>query len=378
MHGQIIKYWHSKKFADMAYTLLTELLVAIRSISLFAALHIFSSRYLTNILRKMIEHGGFNFYPELSGRTSLYKLARIIKERNNKDLALVPDYICNVIYVALEKAGYEIRSYPTDELFEPLWAELENKIEDERLGIFLTASIFGSSAFLEELKQKQMRDFLIKRNIHVVVDLCQDINLVGSLPTDYEHNLSAVISFNDKSFPAAIGGGILTKIDVPESSEQMSINQVMKLYRISIAKIVSLLTDLTRMRRNKKPSVDKQPLSPNKDCLIKYDFSYCMSFPYQIEILKCAKVQIIMALIGFFNLASINNKKEKAAETMGSILKTKYYKTSPYFVITKLENGHLERKRKPSYATHKNPEESNRRELIIIHNKGFSDYTAIN
>lgn len=346
----------------------------IKNFFFFLIFHFLPYESLIRRLRRHIEIHGYHFFPEISGRASLYKLASTLKGNSDKGLALAPDYICNVVYVALEAAGYEVRTYPTDHLFEPLMLELENELTDERVGILLTASIFGSTAFLEQLKSEKFRELVIQRNIHVIVDLCQDINLVRYLPDDYGVNVSSILSFNDKSFPGLMGGGILTKIDLPVTTERLSISQTTKLYGMILGKIkLNTIEAIKSKRRRICKDVEKSLQS--QQVITAYDYSYCRVFPHKIEVIMIAKIQIIMALIGFTNLTTINKKKKMFAEHVQNILKTKHYETTPYLVLTKPNSSWeiVYRKRKPPYACHKNPEQSVRREIIIIHNKGFSD-----
>jgi len=357
----------------MTASVIRELVMIIRSLLLFVILHLLPFKILLWLLRRRLEVNGYKFYPEISGRVSLYKLALTLNNFCNKRVALVPDYICNVVNVALEAAGYEVQTYPTDCYFEPLESELAIKLADERINILLTASVYGSSAFLDGLKKQEFRELILKRNIYVIVDLCQDISLVQHLPTNYGINLSAVVSFNDKSFPGVMGGGILTKMNIPITRKRMNFVQRLTLYRMLLAKCKAYMVTAFRKRFQTQYKAENLVVGNNGEDKNQYSYSYCQVFPYRIEPFRIEKIQIILALIGFANLKLINRKKSEFAKHVPNVLRTKYYETSPYLVLISGEHIPPLRKRKHPYACHGNPKESLRGALIIIHNKGFYD-----
>jgi hypothetical protein len=98
-------------------------------------------------------------------------------------------------------------------MLEPNLSELQDALHDnERIGLLLTASIFGSSALMDELKKEEMRILIFERNIHVVVDICQNVNLINEMPDNYGEHLTGVVSFNDKSSLGVMGGWNLGKV----------------------------------------------------------------------------------------------------------------------------------------------------------------------
>jgi hypothetical protein len=306
----------------------------------------------------------------VSGRVALYRLALAIRSRTDKRIALVPDFICNVVNVVLETAGFVVQSYRTDELFEVDREAVEKYIASEsNVAILLTASVFGSSAFLDALNENRFKALILGRKIHVIVDLCQDLNLVQYLPHNYGENLSAVISFNDKSIPGIMGGGVLTQYPLFEPEPPPALCQVLLLYRMLLLKLgarflAEIRTRLpNRLRRKTVRGVD----------LRQYEYSYCRHFPYAIDIVAISKLQVILALIGLKNLRNINAVKRQFAQNCPNLVRTRHYCTSPYLVVTELVDTHEGRKIKAPYAIDHYPETSLRSELIIIHNKGFDD-----
>jgi hypothetical protein len=331
-------------------------------------------------LRQRLEVAGFYFYPEYSGKVALYKLSLVLKKKTpDQATALIPDYICNVVNLALEKAGYEICTYRTDDRFEADVEEIKGLIEEkESIGVFLTANIFGSSALLDALETNDLRGMLVDRDIHVVIDLCQDISLIRALPRKFGDNLSCIVSFNDKSFLGVAGGGILTPLVMRETTEPMSRVHRRFLYRWLLIKIFQhgitpKLTKVLQKLTGALPSLSHLP--PNRK-RASFEYGYCGSFPWNFELVAVAKIQIILALIGLVNLRHFHAKKIKFITSYRPYIKMmRYTLTSPYVIL--LADGEvlaqMGRRIKPSYAVHHKPEYSIRADLIIVHNKGFFD-----
>ena len=346
-----------------------------RSILSFFALHFCSLELISKKLEEQIEVHGFEFFGEMSGRVALYKLAQIIHKKTDRDVALIPDYICNVVNTALEKAGFELLTYSTNEYLEPDVDDLMERLRSDQVGLLLTASVFGSSALLEELKLSSVRDLILQNNIHVIVDLCQDIDLITLLPSNYGENLSAIISFNDKSFLGVMGGGILSKLRLPKTTTRMSCRKQCLLYKQLFFKVFFCLksklhhgcSQILRRGINSRSSLPKL----NFDTRSQYEYSYCENFPYTFELYAMTKLQIIMALIGLSNRERLRKVKQEFIDECPCIRKTSYFETSAYLIVDcKLDK---QRKVKPSYGMHYQPDHSQRPALKIVHNKGFCD-----
>lgn len=346
--------------------------MSIKSLFLFIFLHFLSREALANRLARRLRVHDLTFFPEVSGRVALYKLALAIQEWSGNKVALIPDYICNVVNIALEKAGFTIHTYQTDALLEPDPVEIEAQLSViQGGGIFLVANVFGSSAFLESLRKTNVRECIVHNNIHVIVDLCQDISLISQLPSDYGQSLSAIVSFNDKSFPGMMGGGIITRLHLPESVHKMSLKQSTNLYRGLLQKVYRCMrSSLTSWIFLQSKNSGLERSLPD---FTQYEYSYCRDFPYTLDILAISKLQLIMALIGLENLTPIYSKRKSFAVKYPNVVRTHYFDTSPYLIIDTSQSAQLNRKIKPSYAMHHHPEKSLRENLTIIHNKGFCD-----
>lgn len=345
----------------------------LKTIIAFIILHFHTRNMLIKKLKSYIEIKDFRFYPEFSGKISIYKICKIILGINpEKDSALIPDYICNVVNLAVEKDGFKILVYKTNELFEPSEEEIiEQLLNNNKIGVLITASIFGSSAFLENLKKKEIYKIISQKNIHVIVDLCQDLSLVKELPSNYGKNLSCAISFNDKSIPGVGGGGILAKFQIEEYRKNLTPSQIKFLYKWLIKKLFSNFSNkIKRILTASKIKISSlKPLS--------YEYGRCVSFPWSFIEVRISKIQLILGIIGLMNLNYFQKRKQFLLNKIPDyIVKTKYYRTASFLVLSNIENDkliELNRRIKPTYAVNYRPDYSLRPNIIIIHNKGFYD-----
>jgi hypothetical protein len=325
------------------------------------------------MLKRRISADGLSFYPEFSGKVSIYKLCLLfIKQMPERNIALVPDYICNVVCLAVERAGYNILPYSTDEMLEPNIDEIHSiLLSNSNVGVLLTASIFGSSALLPDLQKNAIKEFILDKNIKVIVDLCQDINLINDIPKDYGKNMCCIVSFNDKSFFGAMGGGIISSFSINEYQKKLTFGNTIRLYLWVINKI-NVLYLFPKVGIYKKP-IPSTSIEP-----VKYEFGYCLSFPWTFEEVRIAKIQIILAIIGIDNLTLFNSAKKKLVAIDKLVIKTKNISTAPFAPIFNWPGNNwkcinTKRKIKPSYALHNTPTVSLRPDLVILHNKGYFD-----
>jgi hypothetical protein len=336
----------------------------------FIIYHFIPYAFLLKTFKRYANLGGFSLTPTLSGRISLYKLLSFLKGTINNHVVLIPDYICNVVNIAIERAGYEPIIYSTDDNLEPDWDEIKQIIKSHNINILLTASIYGSSGLLDKFKLDEMRTFIIQHNIYVIVDICQDINLISKLPQNYGKYLSAIISFNDKSIPGAMGGMILSQFDIPDTEKILTKNQIFLLYK-------HLLGNYANVLKFKLFKRGKDLYEPQQKAILRktYDYSKCTDFPYVIDNYQMAKIQLIMATIGIMNLSYYNKRQKSLLDNCDNYVRTVFCNTAPYLMISTdfLEGIEIDRNLKPPYAIHGDSSTSLRADLIIIHNKGFFD-----
>ncbi|MGH6811263.1 MAG: hypothetical protein ACREDM_02610 [Methylocella sp.] len=337
----------------------------------FLALHAVPKSVLRRWLCRKLSRGLFRFEPQFSGRVSLFLLARRLLLRARSDVALVPDYVCNIAPKVFRLAGWEVVAYPTDRDLEPDWEGLLLLLDTRKAGVLVGASVFGSSGLLTFLSEAEKLVALRHRSVQVVIDMAQDVRLVDLLPPAGADFVHGILSFNDKSFPGSMGGGILSS--APAEGEQMkhlSVSQVAHLYR-------RLLVKLYRACRT---FIASSPVRAASE-VPSHDYSSCGSFPHEIEgsCYEPAKIQYVLALIGLRDLPHYGLRKVALLQH-GLHLKTRFASTAAYLIMDEdwqqsLGQIAARRARKSPYAAEGTPDCGLRSNDIIFHNKGFLDGT---
>lgn len=144
-----------------------------------------------------------------SGRAALRGLMEGLRSAcPERRTAFVPDYVCNVVGEACRAAGFAVAEYPTDDRCRPDWTALEECVRREPAPVVVLCSLFGSVPVLAPeaaaLDQANPRTF-------IVADECQ--NLVPDSPVKPRANRAVVFSFNDKTCPGVMGGGVVCSPD---------------------------------------------------------------------------------------------------------------------------------------------------------------------
>ena len=325
--------------------------------SLFAAIGRYG-RYgyasLEEELANRLGTGTLQFYPAGSGRVALHHLAKHLRPRLKSGKALIPDYLCNVVPQALEEAGLSVQTYPLDSNFEGDPVLIRNLISDQKIGLLLTASLFGSSASLVDLDNPEMRAFLLAHQVFTVVDLCQDLTLRRFLPAGYGDQLAAVLSFNNKSIPGMMGGGVLSTFAIPD----MPLSP-------SLAQRIALLGEYRAARafrlRQRLPTLGRD-----------FEYSFCREFPYTLAPYRLTRLQLMIALFELDRLVQRNRHRQSTlSENRACFREMPFGDTSPYLIGAGNPAAlPADLPRKKSYALPDQPQESLRPDLLIFHNFG--------
>jgi len=333
---------------------------------MFLLLHLLPYSLLKMWLCKKLSRGIYQFVPQFSGRVALFLVAEKLYKKNGAQIALLPDYACNIIHRAFSLAGWHIITYKTDEFFEADWDEVNAIINNQKVAVLVGASVFGSSGLIEFLNDKHKTNQLRSRSTQVVLDIAQDIRLVEKIPFDCSDFVTVVVSFNDKSFLGGMGGGILSSTLKFPTQKKLHFRQSLLLYMFFLRK---LFNNILRLLNT---SFDRLHYIPNN-----MDYSYCQRFPYRIEPFQPTKLQLILAIVGIYFLPYYQMRKKKLIQ-LGVHLPTRFADSAAYLVLKNssiFEQNKiiLNRTRKPPYAKENNPNVSIRAEDFIVHNKGFFD-----
>jgi len=334
-------------------------------------LHFLPKQVLWNRLVRDLSVGLYTFQPCFSGRSALFSLASELRGHGESQrVALVPEYVCNVVPKAFSLAGYKILTYGTNAVLEAEWDEVAKLVVETKPRVLVGASIFGSSALLFELEDPHKQAFLRSHKVQVVVDLAQDIRLRHRLPMNCSDFVHAVLSFNDKSFPGAMGGGILSERTVPRLGEMSTtLESCLLLYRMAIGRCLAPLLRLAKREPKGRLSSSNQT----------YEYSFCETFPYCIDkqTLAPLKLQLIMAYIGS-KLIGVFDARKRILLRRGLHLNTAFSATAAYVMVKNEPFEHdvrevRSRRRKAPYGIEGNSAISLRPTDLILHNKGFAD-----
>lgn len=170
--------------------------------------------YVKAILLRRIFNAGDERSPNVtlfkSGRAAISGLLYSLRAQEKRVTVFVPDYICNVVEQACEDAGFKIRRYATDINFSPVWNDLRHILQQDDHGVLLVASMFGSVPITSDEMRRVRLEF---PNLFIVADECQ--NLVENSTVMVSLNQAIVFSFNDKTCPGIMGGGVIFSAKQP-------------------------------------------------------------------------------------------------------------------------------------------------------------------
>lgn len=333
----------------------------LRRVIPFATHHLRSRRSLEGQLEQALRTGDLHFTPKFSGRVAIHDIARQVRNQSPGSTAWIPDYICNVVPLALERAGFRLANYATDDFLEPDADQLAHIVANADCGLLLLSSIYGSSAGLDVLRSQAFRRLVEQHRVHILVDICQDITLRHLLPQDYGPHLSAALSFNHKSFPGAMGGGVLAAMPLTDTVQGIRSDQARALY----LRLAQYTAGCWRRRLLKGKRPDGNPAAAP-------EYAACRGFPFGFTNFELTRLQIIMALLGLKDLPHYYQRRQRRIERLEHVHPMKHRSGSPLLVLNRLDQSEPHRI-KPPYACHGAPRQSQRATLTVVHNNGFDD-----
>ncbi|MEM7789888.1 MAG: hypothetical protein AAF546_00680 [Verrucomicrobiota bacterium] len=237
------------------------------------------SSWLRSKLSAWISTENYTFTPTFSGRTALYLVAQKITKDRTESTALVPDYICNVVHLALEKAGCAVEAYPTDPSGQPDTEAIEQILSRGHITLLLGCPLWGSDGLIDWAAKPGTTELLKKTGTFLVIDLCQAIGLRSKLPSLHTVVTAAIISFNNKCTPGMMGGGILFRkedsLEIPPAP-RLKLRERWKLMLRPIWPLIQ--------RVKRRGTWDQSPAI--------FDYSWCKDFPYDFRFLSMTKQQL--------------------------------------------------------------------------------------
>lgn len=183
--------WVWEQILCLSLLLLPRLFI-VRALRLFLAKRVFACDPASVTLYK-------------SGRSALHgALATIRRSDPRRSVVFIPDYTCNVVSVACLAAGFEVQTYQTTDCCEPLWAELAEAVQTVDLPVVVFCSLFGTVPIADEHVSGLLA---LNAGLIVVADECQNLVPDSCVTQTPAHVI--VFSFNDKTCPGIMGGGVV-------------------------------------------------------------------------------------------------------------------------------------------------------------------------
>lgn len=296
-----------------------------------------------------------------SGRVALYRMALACKKANT--LAILPDYICNVVPKAFQEAGIHISSYPTDQYFEPSIQAIQQIAKDQPSVLLCLAPIMGAEGGIAWAFSPEGKRWRSQNNITLFIDLSQGISRLKQLKSsDLGQQIVLMASFNNKAFPSVMGALVISDIDDPSFKAASNFEQ-QALAKQLVKRIIQPI--LSRIR---KPA-DSYSLESN--AANAFEYSYCEQFPYTFQHSAASKLQIAIATAGlWFSRYYQWCKQSYIQKGLINPQATPFYHLAPY-VLAEPMSARL--RKKAAYADHQQPHYSLRPDTPSYHFKGFDD-----
>lgn len=240
-----------------------------------------------------------------SGRAALRGLLEGLRSAcPERRMAFVPDYVCNVVGEACRAAGFAVTEYPTDDQCRPDWQTLEESVRREAAPVVVLCSLFGSVPALAPeaaaLEQANPRTF-------IVADECQ--NLVPHSPVKPQARRAVVFSFNDKTCPGVMGGGVACSADsgvAPAFARAPLARRVLCSVALAYRWVSGMLRNTSqtvRLAPGKEPRYAAPDAPEFSTCLRPhYDLA-----PEPIYLLSAARARVSLRFLGEYRHLRIEN-----------------------------------------------------------------------
>lgn len=293
--------------------------------------------------------GPLRCLPCFSGRTALELVAQAFEPERRT--LLLPAYLCNVVALAFERQGWTLVGYEVDEDFQPDNAALLARAADCGASAVLLAPLYGSDGGLRWWLAPAVAQQCRQQRLALVLDLCQDAAWLREVPAGWQGG-AVVLSFNDKSFPGAMGAVLWTDLPCDEPPAPGPAVALRLLgWRLRVL--------LGSLRRGASAAEG-------------FEYSQATQFPHDFSIPGATRWQLALGLLGLRGLARWQQRR-RAALQRGDVKPAgpSVGSSSPYVLVAADDPGR--HRRKSPYAVADAPTQSLRPALQVRHNKGFDD-----
>ena len=291
---------------------------------------------------------GARFAAFFSGRVALQAIAR--EASFTRRVALVPAYLCNVVALAFERAGWRVCEYAVDEAFVPDAAALRAHAQAEGADLLLLAPLYGSDGGLSQWLGPEAAAWRTRAGVALVLDLCQDAARLAQVTCSPGQRWAAVLSFNDKSFPGVMGGCLWSDLALASPPAPP--------WRQRALLAAWALRKCLPPRRASEPAA--------------FEHSEATRFPYAFDTAGASALQLALGLTGMRHLPRwMARRRSTVARGAVRPLTLPFAETAPFVVAAAGDPG--QHRRKPPYALAHDATTSLRPQLNVRHNKGFDD-----
>ncbi len=286
--------------------------------------------------------------PFFSGRVALASIAAL--PRFSRRVALLPEYLCNVVPLAFERSGWSVHGYAVDERFEPDAPAIAARAAELGADLLLLAPLYGADGGLAWWLGDEGRTARGRLGLALVLDLCQDAGALARLPAVLGGDWAALVSFNDKSFPGAMGALTWTDLDLPPPLLP-GVGAALQM----VARV------LRRLLLPHRPDDERG-----------FEFSNASRFPYAFGTTGPTRLQMALGWVGLSWLPRWQDRR-RAAVAAGLVrpVDLPHATAAPFVAVATGDPGRHRIKR--PYATAHDAARSLRPHLVVRHNKGFDD-----
>ena len=304
-----------------------------------------------------------------SGRSALRRLLEGLQEYDKRYCKIyLPDYICNVVYDASEKAGFIIKPYHIKNNFEPNWDELIDNIRNEFFPVVVLASFFGAVNCNQSIINKLVG---ANKDVFIIADECQNLTMNSNV--GHHEKMAVLFSFNKKTLPGLMGGGICLNeylIDYIKKGKLKIKDSVLLNGRLSYHFIKEIIgaAFLNKEKREFK-TCDSREL---------YDYSYPSNVVYDYNPNDIAKLSLSRAHVELKNLNKINRilfeNFKLLKENFPESLFYDPHSLIPYIAYIPIERNYIEIDSfkclpiKYPYAKHNEPRYTVRKVYCVMNN----------
>lgn len=250
------------------------------------------------LLRQFYPHcSHVQFYK--SGRSALAAIFRHVAAENPGATVLLPDYICNVVYRAAAQDNLRRESYRIGGGFRVDVTDLEEKLRRNKVACVLVASLLGNRNHDDVLFKRIRR---VAPQVLIVADECQ--NLVLDSPLVPDDRTVIVFSFNRKTIPGMMGGGLCDAglaLGIPEPGRivwrdvALEVRVLLGLGKEACRRMAYALRATLR-----RPSAFVHP---------RLEHSSCRTILYDTEVQRIARMSLVRGLIGMASAERLERQR---------------------------------------------------------------------